>query len=599
MIKILAKIELFFCLAVFAGRLAAADEFAVRQELTYHIDDQGGTRVKQVLEITNLTSKLYAKNYLLNLQSVNVSHVQAKNKNGDPLETKVTTGQKNTEIEIVFVDPAVGKGKTYRFEVTYELNDLAKKSGQIWEITIPRITDASRFESLEMSLVVPGSFGDPAFLSPAPYEKKQTETQNTFLFTKTQLETGTISAIFGQVQIFDFALEYHLENSELGQTITEIALPPDTSRQKVSYKHLDPAPRNVHVDEDGNWIAEYLLKGRQKLDVSAVGQVKIFPPEKSGRFQKKPSPGHFAATQFWPSDNPEIREMADRLSSVEEIYHFVLATLDYSDILAGETRLGALGALQSPEKSLCTEFTDLFIALCRAKGVAAREVNGFAYTTNTRLQPLQAVADILHSWPQYWDENLQSWVSVDPTWQETTGGLDYFHKFDLNHFVFVFHGLSDSAPLPPGSYKNGDETSKDIQIIFGHADIDPTQSFEARLVVNNRLFESREKGELIIKNTGQVALYDLPVKLTAQGLDLQTNGGQAVPILPPHGEVSLPFVIKSQAFAFGHGTLTAKVADYEETREIRFPPSAFVFVVPSFALVLLTILIIKRKIRAK
>src|SRR5258707_13577173 len=102
------------------------------------------------------------------------------------------------------------------------------------------------------------------------------------------------------------------------------------------------------------------------------------------------------------------------------------------------------------------EFTDLFIAMARAAGIRAREINGYAYTENKDSEPLSLVADVLHSWPEYWDKYNKEWILVDPTWGNTTHGIDFFHKLDLRHFTFVIHGVNSEFPLSPGSYKLSD-----------------------------------------------------------------------------------------------------------------------------------------------
>ncbi|GAI19887.1 unnamed protein product, partial [marine sediment metagenome] len=67
--------------------------------------------------------------------------------------------------------------------------------------------------------------------------------------------------------------------------------------------------------------------------------------------------------------------------------------------------MGALKALNSKNPVVCMEFTDLFIALCRAAGIPVREVNGYAHTNNPKLRPLSLTLDVLHAWPEYYDEN--------------------------------------------------------------------------------------------------------------------------------------------------------------------------------------------------
>jgi len=115
------------------------------------------------------------------------------------------------------------------------------------------------------------------------------------------------------------------------------------------------------------------------------------------------------------------------------------------------------------------EFTDMFIAIARAAGIPTREVQGYAYTQNERLRPLSLTlesGDILHAWPEYWD-NERGWIQVDPTWGSTSGGLDFFNKLDFNHITFVQRGLSPISPYPAGSFKsNGNQNKKDIDINF-------------------------------------------------------------------------------------------------------------------------------------
>jgi len=50
---------------------------------------------------------------------------------------------------------------------------------------------------------------------------------------------------------------------------------------------------------------------------------------------------------------------------------------------------------------------------------------------------------------------------VDPTWGNTTGGVDYFNTFDFDHLAFVVKGISSTYPVPAGGYKlTGDENKK-------------------------------------------------------------------------------------------------------------------------------------------
>ena len=161
--------------------------------------------------------------------------------------------------------------------------------------------------------------------------------------------------------------------------------------------------------------------------------------------------------------------MALELKTPEAIYDYVVKTLkyDYSRVRANVERLGALAALKSPNTAICMKFTDLFIALARASGIPAREINGYAYTENPQIQPLSLVADVLHAWPEYYDKEEKVWIPIDPTWGSTTGGVDFFNKLDLRHFTFVIHGKDSVKPYAAGSYKLGTNPQKDVFVSFG------------------------------------------------------------------------------------------------------------------------------------
>ena len=74
--------------------------------------------------------------------------------------------------------------------------------------------------------------------------------------------------------------------------------PPDTSYQRVIYTKIDPKPRNISVDSDGNWLAEY----DSAVEVSVSGQANVL----SSPAQIVPSPSFEQLkaltnpTKLWP-----------------------------------------------------------------------------------------------------------------------------------------------------------------------------------------------------------------------------------------------------------------------------------------------------------
>jgi len=162
--------------------------------------------------------------------------------------------------------------------------------------------------------------------------------------------------------------------------------------------------------------------------------------------------------------------------------------------------ISAINALRFINLNRIAQLADFFIALARAQGIPARELEGAAFSTSPELKPLSLSQDILHAWPEYYDEQKQSWIQVDPTWANTTGGIDYFNKLDLNHFVFVIHGSDPLKPPPAGSYKKSDSSKKDIFFI-------PTepQNFP-KPDIQSTIFSESDKISLTIKNNSGVGL---------------------------------------------------------------------------------------------
>ncbi|MCX6726691.1 MAG: transglutaminase-like domain-containing protein, partial [Candidatus Shapirobacteria bacterium] len=254
-------------------------------------------------------------------------------------------------------------------------------------------------------------------------------------------------------------------------------------------------------------------------DITVNGQAKISSPIKTPQIIDQNR--YLEAKQFWPTDSPQIINTVTGFKTPKDIYDFVVNYLSYDfSGLSLAKRQGAILALQNPTKALCTEFTDLFVTLSRAKSIPSREIEGFAYTNNPKIKPLNPNSDILHAWPQYYDFVKQIWISVDPTWEKTTNGIDYFSDLDLNHLVFVTHGIDSVYPPPPGSYRTNDQ-QKTVTVNFSPQAI-TANILTPKLTLNNN--------QLTVTNPNLVSL---------NLVDLATsNWHQTITLLPPLGQLT-------------------------------------------------------------
>lgn len=523
----------------------AEGEFTTNLEATYKVKENGITEVINKVTLTNVFSNIYATSYSIVLSDINPQHIKAYDEKG-PLSVTSNKSDLKTTIEIKFNDSLVGKNKSRIFWVSFEESSFAVKTGEVWEISIPRLSENADFAGYSLSLLVPVSFGQEAYISPSPREKNASNNYFNYMFSKEDVDKTGITAGFGQFQIFAFNLNYHLENPLARESTTQISLPPDTAFQKVYYQNIMPKPTSMEVDSDGNWIAKYKLSPRQRLDVLATGYVQIFA---TIRPYPKPSSEslneNLVETDYWQITNPDIIDLAKTYSTPKKIYDFVSTKLnyDYTRVKANVERLGAVNALQNPDSAICMEFTDLFITLARAAGIPAREINGFAYTENPKIQPLSLVNDVLHAWPEYYDNELNAWIPVDPTWGSTTGGVDFFNKLDLRHFTFVIHGKNDSIPYAAGSYKLGSNPQKDVFVTFGTLPQERNSRIKIMATLDKFIPLIPNKLSVNITNPGPVAVYNLNQKVYFDNKEIPINNQLEIllPFQTYKSYINIPF----------------------------------------------------------
>ena len=222
------------------------------------------------------------------------------------------------------------------------------------------------------------------------------------------------------------------------------------------------------------------------------------------------------------------------------MYDYVVKTLTYStgDLSEGSSRQGAVEAFENPEQAVCQEFSDTFITLARAAAIPARRNTGYGYAENDDLRPSSFEGDILHAWPEYWNEEKELWIPIDPTWGDTTGGIDYFSNFDLNHIVFAINGNSSTTPYPAGSYKStGNEAAKDVTISFAETFPAATPNLSVALIPK-RVFGIPLPGLVtaIITNQTEQAWYNISLEFESRdpSVTLQKNKTIKIPSILPY-----------------------------------------------------------------
>ncbi len=515
--------------------------------INYQINENGRTYIRYDILLTNLTTDIAIQSYSLSLNQANPQNIEVFDQSA-PLTPQVNKEDSTYTIKVNFREPSVGKGVSRRLTINLTDDTLATKSGNVWEITLPALT-GENFNGVVQTLSVPKNFGELAYVLPEPIEIKAQDNQIKYVFSYDQ-NPKAITAAFGEFQVYSFGITYHLENPVQKSTLMEIAIPPDTAQQRIFYENIDPKPENIHLDVDGNWLAQYTLDSRESKEIKVVGSAQIFSYAHKRPVDKAYLEKMLVPTSYWQTDDPEIKKLAQSLKTPKAIYDYVVNTLsyDYERVRPEVKRLGASLALKNPKKAMCMEFTDLFIALARAARIPAREVNGYAYTENPKLQPLSLVADVLHAWPEYWDIQRELWVPVDPTWGKTSG-IDYFDKLDLNHFTFVTHGVNPEIPYTPGSYKLGAHPQKDVYVSFSRLPDNKEPVIQLNLRKKDGLNFRNISYRATLYNPGPAALYNQNINLIIDG---KRSIYDTIDILPPF--MSREVVIKTPVGFLGSRT---------------------------------------------
>ncbi|MCH7951842.1 transglutaminase domain-containing protein [Patescibacteria group bacterium] len=554
----------------------AAGEFEAHSKSIYKVSLEGKTTVTHELTLTNKRANVYATDYALSIGSTRIKNVWAKDAVGF-INPNVRTTSNTTTLSFSFNEKAAGLGQTLSFSIGYEDEDVAQQVGRIWEINIPRPEDINEFSTYLVQLSVPAEFKDPVQMTPQPKERSEQEGTITFEFTKDALQKRGITAIFGEKQVLSFNLRYSLENPGPIGKVVKIALPPDTPYQKVLYDSITPEPLKIQIDDDGNWLASFKVDAGQALQIRAAGFAILYlTPQVLAGYNTLPANEYLDQEIPWQVEDPGIQELAAKLKTPENIYNYVVENLSYNydRIQAGNTRLGAKGALAYPDQAICMEFTDLFVTLARAAGIPARELNGFAYTQNVNLRPLSLRQDILHAWPEYYDNVRKIWIPVDPTWGNTTLGIDYFSRFDLNHFVFVIHGSNPQTPYPAGFYKISGSQGKDITVTPAPEDPEIRTELEVRVGLPQEMRAGfARSGTISITNTGNVAAHDTQVTFWSDGFDILSPTQNPLQAMLPYTTYEVPIRVTSKnLLRKSEATLQIQVAGKTYATKITVKP---------------------------
>jgi transglutaminase/protease-like cytokinesis protein 3 len=170
-------------------------------------------------------------------------------------------------------------------------------------------------------------------------------------------------------------------------------------------------PYELITDKSGNQVLHFTVEtlapyGSRVVTVKA----NLLVSAAANPIPLDPSIQDLSPQTYVESDHPEIQRVAqnlrahDTIKTTAEVFRWVTGHLRYSGY-TGKNR-GALYALENRHGD-CTEYADLFVALCRANKIPARPVGGFICTQNSVLK-----AKGFHNWSEFYEHG--TWRLADP-----------------------------------------------------------------------------------------------------------------------------------------------------------------------------------------
>lgn len=189
------------------------------------------------------------------------------------------------------------------------------------------------------------------------------------------------------------------------------------NRQDILSIGYDPKPSRI-FKRDGRRYAEFVFK-RPEEKVTATIRIKaelfkydLFTAMKNRKTISPEEEGlevFLNHERYIEKDHERIQEIAAGIEGrtevdlVHKIYEYVIDHMEYAN--PSRRSRGAVTALQQGEGD-CTEYADLFVALCRAKDLPARFIAGYIMRSDSELPK--------HNWAEVYLRGY-GWIPFDPS----------------------------------------------------------------------------------------------------------------------------------------------------------------------------------------
>lgn len=545
---------MFLFTGIFLKASAADVEIEVNRE--YTVREEGGVSAKETRRVINTTSDKIIRGFD-NEEVFTITALYEDDNNKEILEKFVSTatikGQSgqtlsfSTEYKASSVllrvpyPQSIGSNSSYTFTLEYINEQLAQVSGALTDIYIQAFPEDFSFSSgnvdyeYSFTLKVPSSLGEENFATPDPAGRSTEGGYDVYDYSQTQLLGTYVWVQRGKSQYYKFQIKQKVPATENFNTGNKnefsMVIPRSLNGLKIDqiayFTKITPEPDYIAKDDDNNIIGVFKIQSDLEEEIVIEGYAVVntksdYDIENAGSindFRSELGEQYFAGSEFWEVSASDIQAKASNLKGSEtdvykimtNTYDFIVDSIDYSHVkrFGINERQGALKTLNGGA-AVCMEYSDLYITLLRAQGIAARAAFGYGYDSREPADQQE-----LHQWVQVYIPTIDKWLDADPTWGENGPALI---GGDMNHFLTHVASIDPNTPSTLSGRTYGSKVVFDpVQFSI---EVLPALPDDELLSVDD-LLEKYEQGD-----TNQLfsTLNDLRSKFAA-GIDSFRNDG--------------------------------------------------------------------------
>ena len=544
LIGYLKKTLLAISLVLFFTQISFAQEapFDVSSSFVHRVNGQNVT-TELTIYLTTKTTKVLS----LYTTSIQAKDIKAKcySANGNPIKCESYNRTSTTDVQMDLKNTVVTPERPLEIKIIYSYN----LQNEITYSFPSKVLDAT---TTDVKIIHPKEKGDFSWSSENIVSKELRGDVREVLFKNPTKDS--VSIFFDKHIQYSFNINRQFTNDseKQGQTY-ELVVPLDDANQIVVWEQIDPLPTSAIQDEDGNYILKYLVKSGDNISVKLSGYVlkeesvkKAEEPQQyltlpNGLWEIRDSTENKRIASFMKEKGLDINPMMSDIKTLKPserslfykfLYQYVMYRLEYSKNISlgieNSARLQVSDILEKPMEVGQVDYADLYMALLRNYSIPSRMIVGYVSNISGH-----TTDGFYHHWVEYFDEDKEKWVQVDPFLEEYFGYTIFGTQLN-DHITILKRGKSVMSPTltfyTPTDFIVRIDTEKKVE---KNISVNSALSFD-----NYDITKPYAKAYITTSNTGNVIISKIDLLKSNIGdikkyLDSVNNNSSSI-LLPKH-----------------------------------------------------------------